>query len=89
MTAVNSRRDSLALNNQLLPSKMLARNSLSLTKSNVGGSRGLLSLKSGGGGNYTTSSSAIKERQALIYQQVLRETASQYVNSGIVEGVIA
>jgi hypothetical protein len=31
----------------------------------------------------------MKERQALMYQQVLRETASQYMNSGIVDGVIA
>jgi hypothetical protein len=51
----------------------------------VGGSRGgPLSLMSG-----TVSTSAMKERQALMYQQVLRETASQYMNSGIVDGVIA
>ena len=31
----------------------------------------------------------MKERQVLMYQQVLRETASQYMNSGIVDGVIA
>jgi hypothetical protein len=37
----------------------------------------------------TVSTSAMKERQALMYQQVLRETASQYMNSGIVDGVIA
>jgi len=63
----------------------MPRNSLSLAKSNVGGSRGLLSLMSGG--NNTASS--MKERQMLMYQQVLRETASQYMNSGIVDGVIA
>ncbi len=74
--AINSRRDSLALAapNQSLPSKLLARNSLSLAKSNVGGgSRGHFSLKSGAN---TTSSQGTKERQALMYQQVLRETAS-------------
>ena len=85
---INSRRDSLAISNiQSQPNKLLARNSLSLAKSNVGGSRGFISLMSGG--NSTASSSAIKERQALMYQQVLREAASQYVNSGIVDGVIA
>jgi hypothetical protein len=37
----------------------------------------------------TASTSAMKERQALMYQQVLRETASLYMNSGLVDGVIA
>jgi hypothetical protein len=41
------------------------------------------------GGNNTASATAMKERQALMFQQVLRETASQYMNSGMVDGVIA
>ena len=70
-----------------MPNKLFGRNSLSLARSNVGGSRGLLSLMSGG--NNTASATAMKERQALMFQQVLRETASQYMNSRMVDGVIA